>query len=304
MVDDALDKECLRVATRRSDLALFQTRLAVQKLKQQHPEINTQEVLISTEGDQRLDVALSNIGGKGLFIKSLEKALIAGEADFAVHSVKDLPAKCDAHFSLVAMLPRDDVRDVFVSNQYESLLGLPQHAVVGTASPRRHCQLLAVRPDLNVKLVRGNVQTRLSKLDNGEYDAIILAAAGLHRLDLQHRITEYLSAEQFIPAVGQGVIGVEICADNHKLQSLFQSINDEKTHRCVALERLVAYQLEASCHTPLGVYARYEHNQLIITGMLGTTPGEPLHWSRVAGDDEHRFELVNELVDQLCFKKS
>lgn len=251
----------LRLATRESLLALRQTEIVEALLKSAYPEVETEVVGMTTEGDQRLDVSLAKVGGKGLFIKELEHALLDGRADLAVHSMKDVPVQMPDGLIISAILPREDARDVLVSNEYASLADLPEGAVVGTSSLRRQTQLKAVRPDLKVALLRGNVQTRLAKLDAGEYAAILLAAAGLHRLNLQERITEYLPVEQFVPAVGQGAIGIECCEIDNDTQEMIDVLGDEQTALCLQAERMVSERLNASCHTPLGVHGRVLDDQ-------------------------------------------
>ncbi len=288
----------LRLATRQSLLALRQTEIVKLLLQEEYPELQLEDVPLVTEGDRRLDVSLAKVGGKGLFIKELEQALLDGRADLAVHSMKDVPVQMPEGLIISAILKRADARDVLVSNDFDSLSSLPKGAVVGTSSLRRQCQLKAVRPDLKVASLRGNVQTRLDKLDKGEFAAIILAAACLQRLDLHNRITEYLPLSQFVPAVGQGAIGLECCEVDNETQDLLDILMDERTALCLQAERLVSERLEASCHTPLGVHARIEKGQFILCAFVANIKSD----ERIACKLSCPLDQAEELAEQMAIK--
>lgn len=248
----------LKIATRRSPLAMWQAEHVADRLRQLHPELVVELVGMSTRGDEITDRPLMAVGGKALFVKALEEGLLAGRADIAVHSMKDVPAEVPAAFCLPVILDRDDPRDAFVSERYESVAALPDGARVGTASLRRECQLRARRPDLVVESLRGNVQTRLSKLESGEFDAIILAASGLKRLGMADRIRAAIPPEDSLPAVGQGALGIECRADDDEVIALLLGLNDADTYDRVVAERAVNARLEGSCHVPLAAYAELE----------------------------------------------
>lgn len=248
----------LKIATRRSPLAMWQAEHVADRLRQLHPELVVELVGMSTRGDEITDRPLMAVGGKALFVKALEEGLLAGRADIAVHSMKDVPAEVPAAFCLPVILDRDDPRDAFVSERYESVAALLDGARVGTASLRRECQLRARRPDLVVESLRGNVQTRLSKLESGEFDAIILAASGLKRLGMADRIRAAIPPEDSLPAVGQGALGIECRADDDEVIALLLGLNDADTYDRVVAERAVNARLEGSCHVPLAAYAELE----------------------------------------------
>ncbi len=248
----------LKIATRRSPLAMWQAEHVADRLRQLHPELVVELVGMSTRGDEITDRPLMAVGGKALFVKALEEGMLAGRADIAVHSMKDVPAEVPAAFCLPVILDRDDPRDAFVSERYESVAALPDGARVGTASLRRECQLRARRPDLMVESLRGNVQTRLSKLESGEFDAIILAASGLKRLGMADRIRAAIPPEESLPAVGQGALGIECRAEDDEVIALLSALNDADTYDRVVAERAVNARLEGSCHVPLAAYAELE----------------------------------------------
>jgi hydroxymethylbilane synthase len=250
------------IATRESLLALWQANFIRERLSELYPQTEFSILGMTTRGDQILDMSLSKIGGKGLFIKELEQALEDGRADIAVHSMKDVPMDMPEGFSLAAIYEREDPRDAFVSNYHASLDELPSGSMVGTSSLRRESQLRARYPNLEVRPLRGNVQTRLRKLDEGQFAAIILAAAGLKRLGLENRITALLSAEISLPAVGQGALGIECRTDRTDLISLVQPLHHLETAQCVEAERSMSRALGGSCQVPLGGFAQ------IIDGVL------------------------------------
>lgn len=266
----------LRIATRQSPLALWQAEHVQTALMSAHPELTVSLVPMTTEGDRILGQPLAKIGGKGLFVKELEVAMHEGRADIAVHSMKDVPAQMPDGFALPVILARENPYDALVSNQYASIDHLPQGAVVGTSSLRRRCQLQAARPDLVVNDLRGNVGTRLGKLDAGDYDAIILASAGLIRLGLQERIQQQISAELSLPAVGQGAIGIEIREGDTITLEYLQVLQDAPTWRRVSAERALNFRLGANCTAPVAAFAEYVGNELQLRGRVGSVEGGPL----------------------------
>ena len=263
----------LVIASRESALAMWQAEHIQARLQSLYPDCQVSILGMTTRGDQILDKTLSKIGGKGLFIKELEAALQEGRADLAVHSIKDVPMVLPEGFALAAITERANPFDAFVSNQYSRLEALPQGAVVGTASLRREAQLRARYPHLTVKPLRGNVQTRLSKLDNGEYDAIILAAAGLQRLGLNERIRLVLSAAESLPAAGQGALGIEIAAHRTDLLEVLQPLNHPVSHACISAERALARALDGSCQVPLAAYCTEDAGLLTLHGLVGHPDG-------------------------------
>lgn len=260
----------LRIATRKSPLALWQSEHVAQCLRAAHPGLQVELVPMSTRGDEVLDRSLAAIGGKGLFLKELELAMLRGEADCAVHSLKDVPMELEGPFTLPAILARADYADAFVSNQHATLAELPPGARVGTSSLRRHAQLRARRPDLLISDLRGNVNTRLAKLDAGEYDAIILARSGLQRLGLDARIRERLLAPDWLPAPAQGAIAVECRQDDSASGSLFAALDDADTRTCVEAERALNRALHGSCHVPVAAFAQLSGDRLHLAGMVGS----------------------------------
>ncbi|MCP2039477.1 hydroxymethylbilane synthase [Neisseria sp. HSC-16F19] len=268
--------ERLVIASRESALAMWQAEHIRDRLRALYPHTEIRIEGMTTRGDQILDKTLSKIGGKGLFIKELEQALQEGRADLAVHSMKDVPMELPNGFALAAVGERANPLDAFVSNQYDSLAALPASAVVGTASLRREAQIRARYPKLKVKPLRGNVQTRLRKLDEGEFDAIILAAAGLERLGLAERIRALLSPVESLPAAGQGALGIEIAAHRYDLLTLLNPLNHAPTAACVEAERALARALDGSCQVPLAAYATLENGLLTLRGLVGHPDGSVL----------------------------
>ncbi|WP_018150620.1 hydroxymethylbilane synthase [Leeia oryzae] len=263
----------LVIATRESPLALWQAEHVRDLLKAAYPSLEVTLLGMTTQGDRILDVTLSKIGGKGLFVKELEAAMMAGRADIAVHSMKDVPMHLPEGFTLAAILEREDPRDAFVSNQYNSLDELPAGSVVGTSSLRRESQLRAKYPHLNIQPLRGNLGTRLRKLDEGQYAAIILAVAGLKRLNLPERIKGILSPEQSLPAVGQGAVGIECRDDQPELIELIASLGHRETTIRVTAERAMSRTLGGSCQVPLGGFAELEGNALRMRGFVAEPDG-------------------------------
>ncbi|WP_043696929.1 hydroxymethylbilane synthase [Luteibacter sp. 9133] len=268
----------LRIATRKSALALWQAEHVASLLRQAHPGLVVELVPLSTRGDEILDRSLATIGGKGLFLKELEVAMQDGRADIAVHSLKDVPAELEPGFALSAILPRADAADAFISNDYATLVDLPNGARVGTSSLRRQAQLRAVRGDLQLLDLRGNVNTRLAKLDEGHYDAIILACAGVERLGLGHRITARLASPDWLPAPGQGAIAVESLASDTRVNELLAVLTDEDTLLAVNAERAMNEQLGGSCAVAIGAWCVVAEHGLTLHGMVGNAlTGELLH---------------------------
>ena len=260
----------LRIATRKSPLALWQTEHVAERLRATHPGLQVDLVPLSTRGDEVLDRSLAAIGGKGLFLKELEVAMQRGEADCAVHSLKDVPMELEPGFTLPAILQRADHADAFVSNHYADIAALPQGACVGTSSLRRQAQLRALRPDLELRDLRGNVNTRLAKLDDGGYDAIVLACAGLQRLGFDSRIRARLDAPDWLPAPAQGAIAIECRDDDPVVIALCAALDDPGTRNCVGAERAMNRALHGSCHVPVAAFARAEGGVLWLQGLVGS----------------------------------
>jgi hydroxymethylbilane synthase len=289
----------LRIATRKSLLALWQAEYVKAELEKHHPGLVVELVPLTSRGDKILDVPLAKIGGKGLFVKELEQALLAGEADIAVHSMKDVPMEFPAGLGLAVICPREDARDAFVSNRFDSLDTLPQGAVVGTSSLRRQCQLLALRPDLQIKFLRGNVQTRLQKLDDGEYDAIILAAAGLIRLELKDRIRSYIAPEQSLPAGGQGAVGIECRTDDAVTLALIKPLHHQTTAERVSAERAMNRHLQGGCQVPIACYAIHRDEGLWLRGLVGSPDGSQMLFDEISGPVTDAEKIGIELAQRL-----
>ncbi|MGY1408282.1 MULTISPECIES: hydroxymethylbilane synthase [unclassified Luteimonas] len=278
--------DLLRIATRKSPLALWQTEHVAARLRQAHPGLEVALVPLSTRGDEVLDRSLAAIGGKGLFLKELEVAMQRGEADCAVHSLKDVPMELEPGFVLPAILERADPSDAFVSNRYHGIDDLPEGACVGTSSLRRQAQLRARRPDLRLRDLRGNVNTRLGRLDADEYDAIVLACAGLLRLGLDARIRSRLLAPQWLPAPAQGAIAVEGRDDDPVVQRLLSVLDDAPTRRCVEAERAMNRALHGSCHVPVAAFAeKIDGDRLQLQGMVGDAATGRILRAQASGDD-------------------
>ncbi len=292
----------IRIATRKSPLALWQAEFVKAELEKAHPGLTVTLLKMSTKGDRILDTPLAKVGGKGLFVKELEVAMLNGEADIAVHSMKDVPVEFPEGLGLAVICEREDPRDAFVSNTYKNLDDLPHGAIVGSSSLRRQCQLRAMRPDLDVRDLRGNVGTRLSKLDAGEYDAIILAAAGLKRLELEERITAFIEPEQSLPANGQGAVGIECRLDDDELLALIGVLNHAPTHARVVAERAMNTHLEGGCQVPIGAYSVIEGDTLWLRGLVGDPDGSAIIQDELRGPvadaEQLGIELAKRLLDQ------
>lgn len=289
----------LRIATRQSRLALWQAEFVAARLRERHPGLSVELVPMTTTGDRVQDRALSEVGGKGLFIKELEIAIEQRRADIAVHSMKDVPGELPPGMTIAALLPRADARDAFVSLRYVAFDELPQGARVGTSSLRRQCQLQALRPDLQVLPLRGNVDTRLRKLDENQYDAIILAAAGLIRLGLQQRIKCYIDFNVSLPAVGQGIIGIECRTDDARSLALAQALDDPAARSCCEAERAFAVRLQGSCQSPIAGYAQLQGSELTLRGVVGSEDGRTIFRGSTQGTAARAREIGVELAERL-----
>lgn len=287
------------IITRQSPLALWQANFVRDQLLAHHPTLTVNILGKTTTGDQQQAAALNSIGGKNLFTKELQRSLLNHTADIAVHSVKDLAVTPTPGLHLGAVCQRTDPRDAFISKHFPSLAALPPGATVGTASPRRQCQLLAARPDLNIKLLRGNVGTRLNKLDAGEFDAIILAAAGLIRLNMSHRIKRYLPIKQFIPAIGQGALGIECRTNDNEILSLLMPLQDHATTLCVDAEREVNRILGGDCFTPIGAHAYIDKHILNLTALVGHLDGTSIISAKCSGAITKGIEVARAVADEL-----
>ena len=289
----------LKIATRQSPLALWQAEHIKQRLEQMYADVHVELVTFVTQGDKILDTPLAKIGGKGLFVKELEAALLDGRADLAVHSMKDVPMQLPEGLTLAVTCEREDPFDAFVSNEYENFDALPIGAKLGTSSLRRKCQLLKARPDLEVIDLRGNVGTRLSKLDAGQYDAIILASAGLKRLGLQDRIRHTLSPELSLPAVGQGALGLECRADDQATLALILPLMHVETDTCVRAERAFNAYLEGGCQVPIAAYATLTGDTLSIEGRVGGVDGQILLVAQQQGLTTQAQQFGEQLAQDL-----
>ncbi len=289
----------LKIATRKSPLALWQAEHVKSRLKQLHPNLEVELVKMMTTGDQILNSPLSKIGGKGLFIKELEIGMLEGKADIAVHSMKDMPYKIPAGFALGAVLKRENPFDAFVSNHFNNLEDLPLNSKVGTCSMRRIVQLKSIRPDLEILDLRGNVNTRLKKLDDGEYDAIILACAGLIRLNFADRIKQQISAEQSLPAVGQGAVGIEIRENDQAILELITPLIDEQTTHRISAERAMNARLEGGCSVPIAGFSTLDGDIITLTGLVGNVESGVILKHKVVGNVDNTEELGKQLADKL-----
>lgn len=289
----------LKIATRQSPLALWQAKHIRSRLQKLYPDLQIELMPFVTQGDKILDTPLAKIGGKGLFVKELEQALFDGHADIAVHSMKDVPMELPNGLNLAVICQRENPFDAFISNHYLHFNDLPYGATVGTSSLRRKCQILHHRPDLNIIDLRGNVGTRLAKLDDGQYDAIILASAGLKRLDLNERIRHTLDAELSLPAVGQGALGIECRANDTTTLQLIAPLADQKTTQCLIAERAFNRYLQGGCQVPIAGFAIIQHNKLSIQGRVGSIDGKILLKAEQLGVIDNANELGEQLAQDL-----
>jgi hydroxymethylbilane synthase len=292
----------LVIATRRSRLALWQAEHVKRRLEELHAGLAVELLPMSTRGDELLDQRLDKVGGKGLFVKELETALADGRAQIAVHSMKDLPAELPPGFAIAAILAREDPRDAFVSNQYGSFRELPEKAIVGTSSLRRAAQILERYPGLEARLLRGNVETRLAKLDRGEYDAVILAVAGLVRLGLDQRIRSRLDPAESLPSPGQGALGIECLASRQDVAALLAPLADAGATACVRAERAVSRVFGGSCTIPLGAFAELAGRQLRLRALVAAADGRRVARCDVTGDADDPETLGRLAAEQLAAK--
>ncbi len=290
----------IRIATRKSALALWQAEEVSQLLREAHGDSVTIELIkMTTTGDQLLQESLATQGGKGLFVKELERGLLDQDADIAVHSMKDVPIELPPTLHLPVILERANPCDAFVSNNFDDLEALPDNAVVGTSSSRRACQIMALYPHLEIKLLRGNVNTRLAKLDDGQYDAIILAVAGLQRLGFNDRIRSQLSTDISLPAIGQGAIGIECREKDPQIEKLIAPLNHADTHICVSAERAISQSLEGGCQLPIAGFAQLKNNKLHLRSLVGMPDGSKICRSEIQGPIQEAVNLGQRVAADL-----
>jgi len=289
----------VRIATRKSPLALWQAEHVAETLRLTHPGLEVEIVGMSTRGDKILDAPLAKVGGKGLFVKELEQGMLEGRADIAVHSMKDVPVDFPEGLHLPVIMEREDPRDAFVSDRYAGIGELPEGACVGTSSLRRQCQLAERRPDLVVRSLRGNVNTRLSKLDAGEYDAVILATAGLVRLGFEDRIRTRLEPEESLPAIGQGAIGIECRADNARVNDLIAPLHHPDTADRVRAERAMNHRLLGGCQVPIAGHALLQDGELYLRGLVGTPDGARVLRAELRGPRAEAESIGSALAEDL-----
>ena len=292
-------RSTLVLGTRGSKLALCQSEWFRSKVQEVVPEVRVELKKVQTSGDKILDVPLAKIGGKGLFVKEIEDALLTGEIDFAVHSMKDVPAQLPEGLDILCVPPREDARDALISREGSSFQDLPFGATIGTASLRRQAQLLQARPELKIAMLRGNLDTRLRKLKEGQFDAIVLAAAGLHRLGWSQTITEYLSPVLSLPAIGQGALGIEGRSDDQFVGSVLSRLNDHATHTTVTAERAFLRRLEGGCQVPIAAHATLSGEQLVVEGLVATVDGKTVLRDRIEGTGREADALGVQLAERL-----
>ena len=291
--------QIVRIATRKSPLALWQAEFVRDSLLAHNPDLQVELVKMVTQGDKILDTPLAKVGGKGLFVKELEQGMLRGDADIAVHSMKDVPVEFPDGLHLAVICEREDPRDAFVSNDYRNIEDLPRGARVGTSSLRRTCQLRAWRPDLEIVDLRGNVNTRLRKLDDGEYDAIVLACAGLIRLGFQDRIRSHLDPAFSLPAIGQGAVGIECRSDDPYINELLAPLNHAKTATCVRAERAMNNRLEGGCQVPIAGFAELDGDTLLMRALVGRPDGSEMVRGDIAGNAAEAEYLGTTLANDL-----
>lgn len=292
-------EKIIRIATRQSPLALWQAEHVAELLVRAFPGVRTELVKMMTRGDKILDAPLAKVGGKGLFVKELEQGMLEGLADIAVHSMKDVPVDFPEGLHLAAILAREDPTDAFVSNRYSGLNELPANARIGTSSLRRECQLKEKFPDAEVVPLRGNVNTRLAKLDAGDYDAIILASAGLKRLGMANRITQSLDTGVSLPAIGQGAIGIECRVDDLEINEILSTLHDAETGLCVSAERAMNARLNGGCQVPIAGFAQLQGGQIFMRGLVGNPDGSVLYRSERSGGLDQGEVIGRQIAEDL-----
>ena len=292
----------LRIVTRESPLALWQAQFVRARLQETHPGLSVGIRTVKTLADRFLHKSLSEMGGKGVFVKELEQALLNDEADLAVHSMKDVTVDMPAGLTITAIMEREDPRDVFISNRYPSLREMPEDARVGTSSLRRQCQLKAAYPELSLRDIRGNVGSRLQKLDNGSYDSLILAAAGMKRLGMERRIRTFLDVAEILPAIGQGALGIETRSDDAQAERFVRPLNHAPTRLCVHAERALSRKLYGGCHLPLAGYAHISGETLFMSALVGNPDGSRIVKDTISGNAVHAEKLGNELAEGLLLQ--
>ncbi len=294
-----MKQRIIRIATRQSPLALWQAEYVAERLEKTHPHITTELVKMVTKGDKILDAPLAKIGGKGLFVKELEQGMLDGIADIAVHSMKDVPVEFPEGLHLAVILPREDPCDAFVSNKYQNIADLPANARVGTSSLRRQCQIAERFPGLQILSLRGNVNTRLAKLDAGEYDAIILAAAGLKRLGFTDRITQLLDSSVSLPAIGQGAVGIECRIDDTEMNTLLAPLRDEDSTIRIKAERAMNARLNGGCQVPIAGFAELQNGELFMRGLVGKPDGTVMYRAEMTGPLDQAEVIGRAVADEL-----
>lgn len=294
-----MTQRIIKIATRQSPLALWQAEYVADRLQQAHPGIKTELIKMVTKGDKILDAPLAKIGGKGLFVKELEQGMLEGIADIAVHSMKDVPVEFPEGLHLAVILPREDPRDAFVSNKYQSLGELPNNAKIGTSSLRRQCQIAEHFPKAQILSLRGNVNTRLAKLDAGNYDAIILAAAGLKRLGFADRITQLLDTKISLPAIGQGAVGIECRVDDVEMNQLLEPLHDQESTIRVRAERAMNARLNGGCQVPIAGFSELINGRLFMRGLVGKPDGSVIYRAEMTGAIENADEIGRSIADEL-----
>lgn len=296
--------DIVRIATRKSPLALWQAEFVKNKLLSYHPNLQVEMLSLTTRGDILLDTPLAKIGGKGLFVKELQLAMLEGRADIAVHSMKDIPMEFPDGLNLAVICERGDPSDAFVSNNFDSLDQLPPNSVIGTSSLRRQCQIRHAYPHIKIRDLRGNVNTRLSKLDDGEFDAIILASAGLMRLDREHRIKERLNINICLPAGGQGAVGIECRSDDKIIRQLLDPLQHTKSALCVQAERAANRHLQGGCQVPIACHAKLEDGgeRIYMRGLVGSVDGKRVIRSEASGDASNPNALGVRVAEELLLQ--
>lgn len=294
-----MTQRIIKIATRQSPLALWQAEYVAQQLQLAHPGIKTELVKMLTKGDKILDAPLAKIGGKGLFVKELEQGMLDGIADIAVHSMKDVPVEFPQGLHLAVILKREDPCDAFVSNKYKSIAELPAGAKIGTSSLRRQCQIAERHPDMQILTLRGNVNTRLAKLDAGNYDAIILATAGLKRLGFANRITQQLESTVSLPAIGQGAVGIECRIDDAEINQLLAPLQDTESSIRVSAERAMNARLNGGCQVPIAGFAELQGEQLFMRGLVGKPDGSIIYRAEKTGPIAEAEAIGRAVADEL-----